>query len=170
MTVMWANERFDCPEIALFGLSMGAGTVLMATALDLPENVLCAVADCPYSRAEDVMAAVGKRMHMPGGLTCLLAGGAARLFGGFRLRDADAVAALRHARVPVLLLHGEDDRLVPCEMSAELEKNCTSPVKRHTCPRAGHGLSYLSDEVRYTAVVEDFLHMAKQYRKERKGE
>ncbi len=168
--IQWANERFDCPEIALFGVSMGAGTVLLATALDLPENVLCVVADCPYSRAGDVIAAVSKRMHMPEGLARLLADGAARLFGGFRLRDADAVAALRRARVPVLLLHGEDDRLVPCEMSAELEKNCASPVERHTFPHAGHGLSYLADEVRYTAAVEDFLHRAKQYRKERKGE
>ena len=168
--IHWANERFDCPEIAIFGVSMGAGTVLLATALDLPDNVLCAVADCSYSRAGDVIAAVGGRMHVPAGLTRLLACGAARVFGGFRLRDADAVEALRHARVPVLLLHGEEDKLVPCAMSAELEQSCASPVKRYTFPGAGHGLSYLTDEKRYTAAVEEFLHMARQYRKERKGE
>ncbi len=168
--VRWANERFGCPEITLFGVSMGAGTVLLATALDLPENVLGAVADCPYARAEDVIAAVGKNMHLPEALTRLLASGAACLFGGFRLRDADAVEALRRARVPVLLLHGEDDRLVPCEMSAELEENCASAVKRYTFPGAGHGLSYLVDEKRYVAAVEDFLHMAGQYRKEQRGE
>lgn len=168
--IRWANERFGCPEIAIFGVSMGAGTVLLATALELPENVLCAVADCSYSRAEDVIAAVGKGMHMPEGLTRLLARGGARVFGGFRLKDADAVEALRHAKVPVLLLHGEDDRLVPCPMSAELEQNCASPVKRCTFPGAGHGLSYLVDTARYTAAVEDFLHTARQYRRERKGE
>ena len=167
--IRWANERFDCPEIAIFGVSMGAGTVLLATALDLPDNVLCAVADCSYSRAEDVIAAVGGRMRVPVGLTRLLARGAARVFGGFRLRHADAVEALRHARVPVLLLHGEEDKLVPCAMSAELEQSCASPVKRYTFPGAGHGLSYLVDTARYTAAVEDFLGTARQYREERKG-
>ena len=168
--IRWANERFDCPEIALFGVSMGAGTVLLATGLELPENVLCAVADCPYSRAADVIAAVGRKKHLPQCLARWLAGGAARVFGGFRLRDADAVAAVRRAKVPVLLLHGEDDRLVPCQMSAELEKNCACTVKRYTFPHAGHGLSYLVDEARYVAAVKDFLHMARQYKDQRKGE
>ena len=155
--IRWANEHFGCPEIALFGVSMGAGTVLLATALDLPENVLCAVADCPYSRAEDVITAVGERMHMPRGLTRWLARGAARVFGGFRLKDASPADALRQARIPVLLLHGEADRLVPCEMSAVLEENCASTVVRHTFPGAGHGLSYLVDRERYTAAVIGFV-------------
>ena len=84
--------------------------------------------------------------------------------------DADAVAAVRRAKVPVLLLHGEDDRLVPCQMSAELEKNCACAVKRYTFPRAGHGLSYLVDEARYVTAVKDFLYLARQYREQRKGE
>lgn len=162
--IRWANEHFGCPEIALFGVSMGAGTVLLATALDLPENVLCAVADCPYSRAEDVITAVGERMHMPRGLTRWLARGAARVFGGFRLKDASPADALRQARIPVLLLHGEADRLVPCEMSAVLEENCASTVVRHTFPGAGHGLSYLADRERYINAVTDFLQQVRQER------
>lgn len=159
--IRWANDRFGCPETALFGLSMGAGTVLLASALDLPDNVTCVVADCSYSRAEDVIAAVGQKMGIPGQLTRWLAHGAARVFGGFRLGDADAVEALRHAKVPVLLLHGEADRLVPCEMSAALEAACAAPVKRCTFPGAGHGLSFLVDRERYTKAVTDFLAFAR---------
>ena len=119
--VLWANERFGNPQIALFGISMGAATVLLAAALDLPENVICVVADCGYSRATDIIAQVGRTMHLPAFAVRAAAKGAAYVFGGFRLRDADPVEALRRARVPVLLLHGEADRLVPCEMSALLE-------------------------------------------------
>lgn len=160
--IRWANDRFGSPEIALFGVSMGAGTVLLATALDLPENVLCAVADCPYSRAEDIIAAVGRQMHVPEGLIRLLARGAARLFGGFRLKDAAPAEALRQANIPVLLLHGEADRLVPCEMSAELEENCVTTVRRYTFPDADHGLSYLVDTERYVKAVTDFLQRVRQ--------
>ena len=162
--VHWANGRFGCPEIALFGVSMGAATVLLAAALDLPDNVLCVVADSPFSRAEDVIAEVGKRMHVPGAPVRLLARGAARVFGGFRLKDAAPADALRHARVPVLVLHGEADRLVPCEMSEILETNCAATVKRYTFPDAGHGLSYLVDRERYEKAVTDFLQQVRQER------
>ena len=101
-------------------------------------------------------------MGAPDRLTRLLARGAARVFGGFRLRDADAVEALRHAKVPVLLLHGEADRLVPCEMSAVLEAACAAPVRRYTFPDAGHGLSFLADRERYTKAVVDFLAFARE--------
>ena len=155
--VLWANERFGCPEIALFGVSMGASTVLLASALELPENVRCVVADCPFSRAEDVIAAVGRGMGLPAAVVRAAARGAARMFGGFSLRDADAVAALRQGKVPVLLLHGESDKLVPCEMSGLLAEACAAPVERYTFPGAGHGLSYLVDRERYTAAVTAFL-------------
>ena len=160
--IRWANDRFGCPETALFGVSMGAGTVLLASALDLPDNVTCVVADCPYSRAGDVIASVGRGMGVPDFAVKLAAGAAAYIYGGFRLRDADAVEALRHANVPVLLLHGEADRLVPCEMSAVLEAACTAPVRRYTFPDAGHGLSYLVDRERYTKAVTDFLAFARE--------
>ena len=119
--------------------------------------MLCVVADCAYSRGEDIIADVGRNMGIPDGLTRLAARGAARLFGGFRLADASPVDALRQAKVPVLLLHGEEDKLVPCAMSAQLEQHCASPVKRYTFPNAGHGLSYLVDREGYTAAVVDFL-------------
>lgn len=155
--IRWANEHFGCPEIALFGVSMGAGTVLLATALDLPENVLCAVADSPYSRAEDIIGTVGRDMGLPGAPVILLARCAARVFGGFRLGDASPLDAVRRAKVPVLLFHGEADRLVPCAMSGVLQENCASAVRRYTYPNAGHGLSYLVDREGYTAAVVDFL-------------
>ena len=62
--------------------------------------------------------------------------------------------------MPVLLLHGEDDRLVPCEMSALLEAACVTTVERYTFPGAGHGLSYLVDRPRYTEAVTKFLSRA----------
>ena len=162
--VNWANARFGCPEIALFGVSMGAGTVLLATALDLPENVRCAVADSPYSRAEDIIGTVGRDMGLPGAPVILLARCAARVFGGFRLGDASPLDAVRRAKVPVLLFHGEADRLVPCAMSGVLQENCASTVVRHTFPGAGHGLSYLADRERYINAVTDFLQQVRQER------
>ena len=59
--------------------------------------------------------------------------------------------------MPILLIHGEDDHFVPCEMSREIAANCASRVVVQTFPGAGHGLSYLVDPQRYERVVFDFL-------------
>ena len=48
--VKYINSRFqDAQPVVLSGLSMGAATVLMTTNLDLPENVVGIMADCPYA-------------------------------------------------------------------------------------------------------------------------
>jgi len=155
----YVNKRFgtDTP-VVLQGGSMGAATVLMAAELPLPENVCAIVADCPYNRPEDIIRQVCQaNMHLPHKLVYPLVDLAARIFGGFRLSDGDAVAAVKHAKVPIFLVHGEEDRLVPCEMSEEIRLANPALVQRHTFPGAAHGISYLLDTPRYEALLLDFL-------------
>ena len=59
---------------------------------------------------------------------------------------------------PVLFLHGEDDRFVPCAMGREYYACCRAADKTLlTFPAAGHGMSYMADRERYLAAVTDFL-------------
>ena len=55
-----------------------------------------------------------------------------------RVRDE-----LASVRAPVLLLHGERDRVIDPANSAEIERRllCSAAVERHTFPRSGHGMS-----------------------------
>lgn len=153
----YANERFGSPPITLYGVSMGATTVLMASALGLPDNVRGIIADCPFSAPLDIICEVGKSIHLPPALTRIIAIASARLYGGFDLQAASAAEAVSHATVPILIIHGEDDHFVPCSMSAEIAKNCASPCRYETFPHADHSLSLLTDPPRYEAVVRDFM-------------
>ena len=156
----WANERFgaDTP-IYLSGVSMGAATVLMAAGLELPQNVLGIIADSPYSCPRAIIRKVcGQDMHLPAAIVCPLVELAGRLFGGFSLSDSSPREAVKQAKVPILIIHGEDDRFVPCDMSREIAENCASPVRRETFPGAGHGLSYIVDTQRYSRVTAEFFH------------
>ena len=81
----------------------------------------------------------------------------AKLFGHFDPRSASAEEALRHCKIPVLFLHGEDDRFVPCEMSRINCAACASEKTLVTFPGAGHALSFLIDEAKYTSATHDFL-------------
>ena len=77
----------------------------------------------------------------------------ALLFGRFVPEEGDAVRAVGRARVPILIVHGEDDRFVPCAMSEAIRDANPTLVRRHTFPGAGHGLSYVRDTARYEALL-----------------
>lgn len=156
--VEYASKRFgaDTP-IILCGVSMGAATVLMASELELPGNVIGIIADCPYSSPEAIIRKVCREdMHLPAALTMPFVRLGARLFGHFDLREASAVEAVRHTDIPILLIHGEDDRFVPCDMSREIYDACSGYKLRRTFPGAGHGLSYIVDTDGYEQAVAQF--------------
>ena len=155
--ITYANERFGSPDMIIFGVSMGAATILMAARLDLPDNIRGIIADSPYSTPLDIICEVGKGMHIPAPVTAALAIGAARIFGGFDLRAASAAEAVKKAKAPILLIHGENDHFVPCGMSGVIAKNCASPIQLETFPNAEHGLSYLTDTLRYERLVQEFI-------------
>jgi len=96
-------------------------------------------------------------MHYPVSLCRPFIHLGAWLFGHFKLNSCTAKEAVAHAKMPILLIHGEDDRLVPYEMSFEIAQCCASPVMVQTFPDAGHGLSYITDPLRYEKAVFDFL-------------
>lgn len=152
----WAAERFRAP-ILLVGISMGAATVLLASALDLPKNVRGIIADCPYTSPPAIIRRTVARQHYPAPLIMPLVRLGARLFGGFSLSaSANAAEAVRSAKVPILLLHGEDDDFVPCDMSREIAAARPELVELHTFPGAWHGASYLVNTERYTRLVREF--------------
>ncbi len=156
--VNYAIERFGADvKILLYGVSMGGATVLMASELELPENVKGIVADCPYGRPLDVIEHVGKDTSFPQWLIRPFVILGARIYGGFDLEETDAVKAVKHTKVPVLIVHGDDDRYVPCEMSAEIAESNPSMVRRFIFPGAAHGISYLTDTPRYQKIVKEFV-------------
>lgn len=165
------KERLDCKcwaeyavrrfgtgtPILLSGLSMGAATVLMASELKLPENVACIMADSPYSTPSAIIEKVCKDMHYPVALCRPFLYLSALLFGSFRLNACNAKDAVSRTGIPILLLHGEADHFVPCEMTNEIKAAGTSRIDAYTFPGAGHGLSYIIDPLRYERVTYNFL-------------
>lgn len=156
--VRYALSRFG-PEtkICLMGVSMGAATVLMAAGLPLPANVKGIIADCPYAKAGDIIEEVGKGMGFPSWFTVPFARLGARLFGGFRLNETDVIRSVKQTATPILIIHGEQDTLVPPEMSALAQQANPKMVRRVTFPGANHAMSYLVDTERYWALAEEFF-------------
>lgn len=155
--VDYAVERFG-PDtsILLYGISMGASTVLMASELPMPDNVRGIVADCPYSSPIKIIRIVARKMQIPSAVAGVFSWVGAKVYGGFDLGEADPVRAVKQAKLPILLIHGESDGFVPCDMSADIQRANPNQVYRCTFPGADHGISFLTDPDRYRRIIREF--------------
>ena len=156
--VDFANSRFgaDMP-VFLFGISMGGGTVLMASGLELPDNVRGIVADCPFNSPKEIILHVCRKIKMNPTLSWPLIWASAHVYGHFNINAITAADAVKKATKPILIIHGEGDDFVPADMSREVQERNPGLIRRVTFPEAGHGLSFLYDTARYEAVVREFL-------------
>lgn len=154
------KERFDCRDWAryaekrfggeedlfLAGISMGSATVLMALGLDLPENVRGVIADCGFTMPWEIMKHVSRRdFKLPSFPLLNALDLLARSIAGFGLKEADTREALRHSRIPVLFLHGEEDDFVPLRMTRENFQACAAEKDLHLVAGAGHAQSFAVD-------------------------
>ena len=156
--VNWAVRRFgEDQEIYLVGVSMGAATVLMAAGLGLPPQVKGVWADCGYSSTEGVLRHMIRRWNLPETLTFGAARLGGRIFGGFDVREITPLEAVKKAKVPILLIHGEDDNVVPRHMAEEIREACAAPVEIVSVPKAHHGMSFYVDNARYRSAVERLI-------------
>jgi pimeloyl-ACP methyl ester carboxylesterase len=114
------------------------------------------VADCPYASALDVILYVGRTNPIPQYLIRLFVILGAKIFGGFDIQEIDAYRAVKNAKIPILIIHGEADTFVPAQMS-NLTLHNPHLIKRITIPGAEHGISYLVDTPRYQKLVREFV-------------
>lgn len=154
----YATKRFgDDVKIVIYGVSMGAASVVMATSLQLPPNVKGVIADCPYNAPKDIILSVAKNdMGISKTLAYPFVYLAAKIFGRFDINAITCEQAVKKSKIPVMILHGEDDRYVPCEMSEQIQRANPDKVIRYTFKDAGHGLSFLTDTERYRDLTEPF--------------
>jgi len=157
--IRWVNAQGnDRTPIYLVGISMGATTVLMTAGLDLPDNVRGIIADCGFTSAQAIWEHVAKKnLHIPyGPLRSAAVNGLCRRKLGVTSDHCSTTDAMESCAVPILFIHGSDDRFVPVEMTYENHKACAAPKRLLIVPGACHGASYLKDPESYQNAVLAF--------------
>lgn len=152
------TNRYPQMKIILVGGSLGAATVLMASELDLPANVIGVVADSAYSSPKAIIKKVIGEMKLPATLTYPFVKLSAKLLGHFNLEATSPEQAVKNTKLPILIIHGEDDRYVPCSMAYQNYNACQAPIKMLlTVPKGPHDISLLVDWDKYQSTVEQFF-------------
>ena len=148
-------------KVILTGISMGAATVMCASAYKLPENVVGIIADCGYSSPEKIIKKVIKDMKLPSNLLYPVVCLGGFVFGHFNIGKISPEKAMKTCSLPVFFAHGDSDDFVPHSMTVENFNVCQAPKKLLTVKGAGHGLAYLVSPEEY---IEALREMEKEYK------
>ena len=150
------TERYDCLDwinfinstemkklpVYLMGISMGATTVLMATGFQLPPNVKGVIADCGFPSPNDIWRHVAQNMKiLYTGFMGEIASAICKRKINVAPDEYSTVTALSNSNIPVLFIHGTEDKFVPIEMTYENYKACVAPKSLFIVPGAEHGTS-----------------------------
>lgn len=156
--VNFAIEKFGSDvKIILCGISMGGATVMMASNLDLPKNVLGIVEDCGYTSPKEIIKRTMNKMHYPSKILYPFTRLGGMIYGGFDLNSSSAIKSIKECKLPVYFIHGMDDRFVPFEMGERLYNECNTKKWFHKVENAGHGLSFILDREGYDKLFDEFL-------------
>ena len=136
-------------RIVMHGQSLGGATVCKMSD-KVPENVKFIIDDCGFTSAvETIGRKMGKLLPVADKLTQLKA--------NYRLEDTDVRENVRNARVPMLFVHGTEDKTVPFAMGPELYELCGSEKDCLFVEHARHVESIWMDPTNYGRKVDAFI-------------
>lgn len=150
----------DMP-VALFGLSMGGATVLMASGRVSREDtaVRCIIADCPLSSPKRIITYVMKNFnHMPIPAPFVAVSNFwSRWLAGFDISSKGTEEIFATSHLPALLFHGDADDFVPpcnsqCVVDAVPDRAELIMIKG-----AKHAEAIYYDEKKYMDSILGFL-------------
>jgi pimeloyl-ACP methyl ester carboxylesterase len=146
--------------LGTLGESLGGATVLQHAAID--PRVAFTIADCPFSNLRDLLTHILRTDYrLPPTPLIEIGEFWCRLLAGFTFDQSSPLQVMGRIETPVLLMHGEEDKLVPAEMSRELYEAKTKGIREiHLVPGADHAQALSHDPQRYEEIAGKFIENA----------
>ena len=162
--IAWAKALTqENPQVhlTLYGLSMGAATVMMASGQkDLPASVKNIIEDCGYSNTwKEITYQARVGYHIPAFPLVYSVSLENKLRQGWFFQQADSLKELKKDTRPILMIHGGADTYVPTEMVYENYKavKAGTPKQMLVVKGAAHARSFQTDPALYTKTVSQFM-------------
>ncbi|MBF1353003.1 MAG: prolyl oligopeptidase family serine peptidase, partial [Mogibacterium diversum] len=166
----WADivRKIYAPDIPiiLHGASMGAATVLITAGMhdnlvdsNIKPNIICCIADSPY---DDIIGQIeyllGERSNITKKIAIGLFKANMRLRAKANASDASPITSMSHIKLPIMFVHGKDDRYVLPDNSLRLYEVCKSEIKELLIvEEAGHVCSYVVQPDEYEKTFSSFV-------------
>ncbi|MFC7785061.1 alpha/beta hydrolase [Rossellomorea sp. GCM10028870] len=151
------NEKGE-ESIFLHGFSMGAATVLMTSGEDLPEEVKGIIADSGYtSLKEELTHQLRYLYRLPPFPIMEVTSVVTKVRAGYTFSEASALEQVKKNQLPLFIIHGDQDELVPTEMANRLYEATNGMKELWIVPGAGHTEGFTVEEEEYKKRVKGFI-------------
>ena len=144
--LLWVNRMLEIKpnsKIVLFGVSMG-GTIVMLAAGENYKNIVLAIEDSAKKR---FCKPLYKIFYNYTKKTKLI-----------DLAKIDTISKLQKCRIPILFIHGENDRLVPLEMMYNMSLQIPEQRRQtFVVSDADHLETYKKNPKAYEKAIDKFL-------------
>lgn len=146
-------------EIVLFGVSMGAATVMNVSGETLPSNVKAIIEDCGYTSAWNQFAyQLDELFGLPPFPMMHTASLIAKFKAGYWLKEASPIDQVKKSKTPTLFIHGDADTFVPFTMLDEVYNSCAAPKEKLIIKDAKHAKSSKVNPELYWNSISNFLN------------
>lgn len=155
--VEWViRSKGNSEIIGLHGESMGAATVLQYA--EINDHVRFIIADCAYSNMNELMRVrIKEDTKFPIFPLLQLADLKTRRLAKFKFDDVSPIDAVKDSDIPVLFIHGKDDKFVPTYMSEKMYEAKKGFKQIYTVEGARHAESIGVNRKKYEKVVFEFV-------------
>ncbi len=158
----WLDEilriKGKSADIGLFGVSMGASTVMMTSGESLPQQVKWLIADCGFESVDkELVFQLNDMFSLPAFPLIPLTSAYTKIRAGYSFYEASATKQLKKNNLPLLLIHGKKDDFVPIEAAYTLYNATKGPKQLEVFDDAKHATSFKSDPKRYKKAIKEFV-------------
>lgn len=146
-------------KIGIFGTSMGAAVALQAAAVDT--RIRAVIAEASFTDLRTISVDYQRRIvKLPWHFLRNVAMSRSQKIARFKAREVSPVNDVQLLSIPVLFIHGMDDRLINYEYSKALYHHAHEPKDLFLVPGASHTDIWEVAGVSYEKKITSFFHHA----------
>ena len=157
----WIEQlsSFKDYRIALYGISMGASTVLLSASDKKAKNIQLAIEDCGYDNANREFSYIFAKSKIKRKWLYRIFYKYTKQVKKIDLRQIDIAKSIKNLKMPVLFIHGDKDEFVPTEMVYTLFDSVGTDRKSlYIAKDATHGNAYEVNPKLYEQKIYTFLN------------
>ena len=139
LAYLHSRKDINSEKIIFFGRSLGSA---VAVELAVKEKCRALILETPFTSIKEM----GKKLYPFLPVSLLLR------------TKYDSLSKIGDIKVPVLIMHGDKDELVPIEHGRELYEAANEPKEFYTIPGAGHNDTHIVGGEEYFDVIRNFVN------------
>ncbi len=124
-------------KVGVFGTSMGAAVAIQAAAID--DRIKAVLAEACFTDLRTIAVDYQRRIiKLPWHFLRNVALSRSQTIARFKSREVSPLLDIQKLRIPILFIHGTDDRLISYEYSKKLYHHANDPKEIFLVPGASH--------------------------------